>query len=236
MLKKIKDAPFLKKIRKSLLYSRIRQYFPMSGGELVDDRDSLDVVDVFTIDWPTQAPKPKIGIVQDYGHYPKWTKYSRFLTHNSFDYEFYNIHAHDWIERAKEFDVIIGFFPCAFWSLQEMREKYYFLETFLGKATYPSTEHAILYENKKLEAYITQSHGLPFANTYVSHDKADALHLVDTLKYPFVSKIVPGSGSMGVELVHNPTQARKIVERAFSRNVPVNNVNRKMGQHGSSDG
>jgi len=190
----------------------------MPEDEIIDDRNSLDVVDVFTIDWPSHIEKPKIGIVQDRGHYPKWTKYSRFLEHNSFEYEFYNIHAHDWIERAKGFDVIIGFFSSEFWHLQEMREKYFFLEKFLGKTTYPSAEHANLYENKKLEAYITKLHGLPFANTYISHDKEDALHLLETLRYPLVSKIVPGSGSMGVELVHNSTQARRIVERAFSRN------------------
>jgi len=219
MLKKIKDTPFIKRTRKSLLYSRLRQYFPMPGDEIADDRDSLEVVDSFTIDWPFHIEKPKIGIVKDRGGgYPKWTKYSRFLEHNSFEYEFYNIHAHDWIERAKGFDVIIGFISSEFWHLQEMREKYFFLETFLGKATYPSAEHATLYENKRLELYITKTHCLPFANTYVSHDKEDALRLVDTLKYPLVSKIVPGSGSLGVELVHNTAQARRIVERAFSRN------------------
>ena len=218
MLESIKNTNYILKFRKTLLYSRIRQYFPMSEDEIVDDRESLDVVDVFTIDWPTQVEKPKIGIVQDPGIYPRWTKYCRFLEHNSFEYEFYNIHAHDWIERAEEYDIILGFFPNAFWHLQEMREKYYFLETFLGKTTYPSAGHANLYEDKNLEAYIAKAHGLQFANTYVSHDKEDALHLVETLEYPFVSKIVPGSGSMGVEMVHNPTQARKIVEQAFSRN------------------
>jgi len=218
MLKNIKDKNYILKLRKTLLYSRMRQYFPMSEEEIVDDRNSLDVVDALTIDWPTHVEKPKIGIVQDRGPYPKWTKYCRFLEHNSFEYEIYNIHAHDWIERAKEFDIILGFFRSEFWHLQEMQEKYFFLETYLGKTTYPSSGHANLYENKKLEAYIAASHNLPFANAYVSYDKEDALHLVGTLKYPFISKIVPASGSMGVEMVDNPTQARKIVEQAFSRN------------------
>ena len=218
MLKKIKDANFILRLRKTLLYSRIRQYFPMPADEIVDDRESLNIVDALTINWPTQVKKPKIGVVQDQGPYPKWTKYCRFLEHNSFEYEFYNIHAHDWIEKSNGFDIILGFPRSEFWHLQEIQEKYYFLETFLGKTTYPTAGHATLYENKKLEAYIAELHGLQFANTYVSYDKEDALHLVETLKYPFVSKIVPASGSLGVEMVHSPTRARKIVEQAFSRN------------------
>jgi len=214
----MKDIKAIKMLRKTLLFSRIRQYFPMAGAEIIDDRDSLDVVDVLTIDWPTHVKKPKIGIVQDWGVYPKWTKHCRFLDHNSFDYEIYNVYAHDWIEKAKEFDIILGFLGSQFWYLQEMRDKYYFLEKFLGKTTYPSAEHAILYENKEIEAYIAKLHNLQFAKTFVSHDREDALSIIETLRYPFISKIVPASGSMGVEMVQSPEQARKIVEQAFSRN------------------
>jgi glutathione synthase/RimK-type ligase-like ATP-grasp enzyme len=218
MLDKMKNMNIIKRIRKSLIYSRMRQYFPMDEDTIIDDRDQIDVVDVFTIDWPSHIKKPKIGVVRDSGYYPKWTKYSRFLDHNSFDYKYYNIHANNWVEEAKVFDIILGFFRCEFWHLQEMQEKYHFLETFMGKTTYPSANHAILYENKRLEAHFAKYYGLSFANTYVTHDKSDALRLVDCMKYPFISKIVPGSGSLGVEMIHNPTQAKKVVEQAFSRN------------------
>jgi glutathione synthase/RimK-type ligase-like ATP-grasp enzyme len=218
MLNKIKHAKLAKRIRKTPFYSRVRQYLPMPEPKYVDDHNEIDDAEIVRIDWPTNIKKPKIGIVQDEGIYPRWTKYCRFFENNSFDYDLYNIHAHDWIERAGGYDIIVGFFSCAFWHLQEMREKYHFLETYLGKTTYPSSGHANLYEDKCLESYIAKVYSVPFVTTYVSYDKANALSLVENLTYPVVSKIVPASGSIGVELVRTREQGRRVVEQAFSRN------------------
>ena len=219
MIESIKNIRNIKKIRNTMLYSRVRQYFPFFKAErVIDDRDRIEPAEVVTIDWPAQVIKPKFGIVQDYEDYPRWTKYCRFLEQNSFDFEIYNIHAHDWIENAGKFDIIIGIPSSEFYDLEEMRRKYYVLETFLGKACYPSTDHMCLYEDKALEAYLSKIKDIPFVNTYVSYDKADALHLVETLRYPLICKVNPTSGSIGVELVHTPMQARKIVEYAFSNN------------------
>jgi glutathione synthase/RimK-type ligase-like ATP-grasp enzyme len=224
MFNKIKGAKLAKRIRKTLFYSRVRQYLPMAEPKYVDDRNEINDAEIVRIDWPTNIEKPKFGIVQD-DIYPRWTKYCRFLENNSFDYDLYNIHAHDWIESAGKYDIIVGFSPCAFWLLQEMREKYHFLETHLGKTTYPSSGHANLYEDKCLESYIAKAYGVPFVTTYVSHDKADALDLVEDLTYPVVSKIVPASGSLGVELVRTREQGRRIVEQAFSRNGRKTHLN-----------
>ena len=170
------------------------------------------------IDWPTHVEKPRVGLVQDYGEHIRWTKYRRLLDRNSFPYGIYNIHAHDWIENAGEYDVIVGLPSAGSYHLEEIRRKYYVLETYLGKTCYPSRDHAILYEDKSLEAEISKAAGIPYANTYVAHDKQDALRLIETLTYPVVSKIVPASGSVGMELVRTPDRSRKIVEQAFSRN------------------
>ena len=189
----------------------------MPQAKYADDRDKINDAEVVKIDWPDRVKRPIFGIVRDYEGFPRWTKYCRFLDNNSFDYDLYNLHAHDWIEKAGKYDIIIGFISSELPHLQEMREKYYFLEKFLGKTTYPSADHAVLYENKNLEAYLSQVQGFPFVNTYVSHEENDAIRLIEHLTYPVVSKIVPGSGSMGVELVGTLKHGRRIVEQAFSR-------------------
>lgn len=189
----------------------------MSEDDYVDDRDRIEDAEIVTIDWPVHVEKPKIGIVQDYGQYPRWTKYCRFLDKHSFHYDIYNIHAHDWIENAEKYDIIIGIPSSELFHLEEMRRKYYVLETFLGKTCYPSMNHAMLFEDKCLEAYISKVFGIPFVNTYVSHDKKDAMRLIENLTYPVVCKIVPSSGSLGMELVRTRKRGRKIVEQAFSR-------------------
>jgi glutathione synthase/RimK-type ligase-like ATP-grasp enzyme len=218
MLEKIKDLKAVKKIRKTPLYSRMRQYFPMPVVGFVDDSDRIDDAEIVTIDWPRQVKKPRVGIVQDYGEYPRWTKYRRFLDNNAFQNDVFSIHAHDWIEKAKEYDVFVGVPSSNLFHLQEIRRKYFVLETYLGKFCYPSFKHIMLYEDKTLEAYISKITGIPFVNTYISYDKDDALRLIEKLSYPFVSKIDPTSGSVGVQLVRSPKQARHIVEQAFSNN------------------
>ncbi len=213
----MKNADRIKKLRKSAWYSRVRQYLPMPSLEYADDRGKINNAETVRIDWPDHVKKPTVGIVRDYEHFPRWTKYCRFLENNSFKFDLYNLHACDWIERAQPYDVIVGFVSSGFSHLQEMREKYDFLEKHLGKTTFPSPDHAALYENKRLEAYLAQVYDFPFVKTYVSHERSDALRLIERLTYPVVSKIVPGSGSMGVERVSSPKHGRRIVEQSFSR-------------------
>jgi glutathione synthase/RimK-type ligase-like ATP-grasp enzyme len=183
----------------------------------IDDHDIINDAEIVKIDWPIHVKKPTIGIIRDEGIYPRWTKYRRFLENNSFDHNIYDLHANDWIEKAENFDIILGFPLSTIWDLNEFRRKYYLLEKFLGKRCYPSTDHVNLYEDKSLEAYLAEIYDLPFVKTYTSHDEANALNLIKTLAYPLVSKVNPSSGSVGVELVRTEKEARQIVQRAFSR-------------------
>lgn len=217
MLERIKLIDPVRRIRKTMWYSRFRQHFPMPEVAYVDDRDQLNNAEIVNIQWPTNVKRPIFGIIQDDDRYPKWTKYRRFLENNSFDFEIYPIHRHDWIERAKEFDVIIGIPSNAYYDLIEIRDKYEILETYLGKICYPSSAHARLYEDKYLETYISKATGIPFAKTYVSQDLEDALQVIKNIKYPLVSKIIPSSGSQGVELVHTFKQGNQIIKQSFSR-------------------
>ncbi len=216
MSKGMKYSRFITRLRKTAWYSRIRQHLPMRRPAYVNDRDKINDAEIVKIDWPDQVKKPLIGIVQDNETFPRWTKYCRFLDNNLFNYVLYDLHAHDWIEKAEKLDIIIGISSSEVWDLDEFRRKYYFLEKFQGKTCYPSAEHVNLYEDKMLEAYLARVYGFPFANTYISHNEADALAITENLNYPSISKISPASGSVGVELVHSQKEARKIVNRAFS--------------------
>ncbi len=216
MQARLKKAPLVKKIIKTNFYSRLRKYFPMQAPFYLDDRASIGDAEVVQIDWPEDLPRPRVGIVQDYGNYPRWTKYCRFFDHNCFPYEIYNIHAHDWLEVAQRFDVIVGVPSNEFNYLHEIRRKYFALATFYEKFCYPSVEHLTLYEDKSVEAFLAEKAGIPFVKTYVSNDKTDALQIIRTLKYPVVCKNESSSGSVGVELIRNLRQAEKVVNKAFS--------------------
>lgn len=208
----------LTRIRKSLLYSRLRQYLPMQKLTFIDDRERIDHADVVYIDWPADVAKPRVGIVQDYGLYPSWTHFARFLEKNAFPFEIYPIHADNWIEKAQDFDVVVGFTSSASYHLEEIRTKVYVLENHLHKTCYPSYQNMLLYEDKKLEAHLSKIYGIPFVPTHVSHNLEDALQLSENLTYPMVSKIVPSSSSVGVQLIRNKKQAQHIIRQAFSEN------------------
>ena len=66
------------------------------------------------------------------------------------------IHDHDWIEKAKNLDVIVGISSCSSFDLEELRNKYHILETELNKFCFPSKQDILLYENKFLEAELSK--------------------------------------------------------------------------------
>ena len=217
MFGNLKDRRIVKKVRKSMLFARLRQRLPMRDIGIVDDRGRIEDADPVTIDWPAAVPKPRIGVVPDIGLFPRWTKYLRFLERNGFDHAVFDIHAHDWIEKARAFDVFVGLVSNELGPLEEIRVKYHFLESYLGKRCYPSAGQALLYDDKCLEAYVAKALGLPMAASLISHDREDALAMLDGASYPRVSKVNHSSGSLGVELVRSPRRARRIVRQAFSR-------------------
>lgn len=213
----LSDLAAVKRLRKTMLFARLRQRFPMREPAYVDDEGQIEDAEEVRIDWPPNVAKPRVGIVKDLETYPRWTKYRRFLKTNGFDFGFCDIHASDWIEKARPFDTVVGLVSNEISRLEEIRVKYNFLETRMGKTCYPRPGHALLYENKCLEAYLSELYGLPFAKTYISHRKEDALVSIENVRYPLVSKVNHSSGSMGVELVRSPSQARRLIDKAFSQ-------------------
>ena len=216
MLNYIRNQRKFKTIQRSLLYSRFRRYFPMKPLSYNDDRFTINNAEIVTIDWPAEVKKPIIGIVRDYGEYPRWTKYVRFLENNSFNYDYFDILRSDWIDKAKRFNSIIGASSSEHYILRDLQKKYYFIDNYLQIPCYPSSKHALLFEDKCLEAYLAVQHQLPFIKSYISNDYEEALQIVHEIKYPIVSKINPSSGSYGVELVKSEDQALRIVQAAFS--------------------
>src|SRR6185436_15692335 len=52
--------------------------------------------------------------------------------------------------------------------------------------------------------------------TFVSYNYEETCSQIEKLDYPVISKLITGSGSYGVELVKDATQAVKLAKQAFS--------------------
>lgn len=218
MLETLKTNPWVKRFLKTKLFLYVRQLSLKQDFLYIDDREHVDSFDALpvTIDWPPDLPKPHIGLVRDHDIYPRWTKSRRFLESNDFSFEIYNLHASDWLEKAKSLDLIVGIPSSVPYDLDEARRKFYFLEQHMGKYCYPCSAFTQFYEDKRLVAAYAEYYGFPMAKTYISHDRAEALQWIETQQYPLVSKTDPSSGSMGVDLVKDVKSCRRLVRQAFS--------------------
>ena len=214
----IKNSRIFKKITRTVLYARLRSRLPYNPLLVYDDRQRIsnNVKDVL-LDWPLRLDKPMVGIIRDPGESPRWTKYCRFLETNNIPFRFYDIHSLDWLENARDLNVIVGIDSCATYHLEEIRRKYYVLEYHLEKNCYPSFADVVLYEDKILEAYLSEFYDFPFIRTYAFTCMNEAMEAAAQFTYPIISKIVPSSGSVGVEMIHSKKQCLTVIKKAFSR-------------------
>lgn len=201
-----------------LVANAIGSLFPglVKPRRVVDDRDSLNDAAPVVLIWPSGIPKPLVGLVRDTDDKPYWTKYERFLKHNQIPFEYYNIHASTWRTAAERFDAVVwrpGSEPV---ELFEARKKIYLLERYLRKSCYPSFDTVMTYEDKILQYELLKHYGFPVIDTFISHDYDEIARQTGVMAYPAVSKVSPGSGSFGVEIVENAGQADRIAGAAFA--------------------
>ncbi|MBE0407089.1 ATP-grasp domain-containing protein [Psychrobacter sp. AOP22-C1-22] len=153
-----------------------------------------------------------IGLTKKRDYYPK---YERFLKNNNIIYKYYDPLSSDWMEQAKDFDLII-------WhtnsdpSTQEIAEgKIYVLEK-MGMKCLPSYDEVWSYENKIRANYLYELYDLPSIPTFISHSKSDALNYINKAKFPIISKLSTGSASHGVDKIDNIKDAKKLIDQVFS--------------------
>jgi len=219
LAQQVKDWSWVKRLRKTMRYSRLRALFGPCDGvpRYIDDSAVVSrCAPPVLMDWPQRVPKPRVGIVRDWDENPWWTRFARFLKTNGFDFGLFNLHVSTWLEDARHYQLIVGVPSCLAFHLEEVRRKYYVLERHMGIACYPSFEECLLYEDKVLEAYLSGIYAFPFVSTFVTHDLREAFASIPSLPFPLVSKITPSSGSVGVELVKTAGACRRMFKRAFS--------------------
>jgi len=166
--------------------------------------------------------KPFIGLVKSESHqYSYWPKFERYLIENKIPYEFFEVKKSDFIEQAKKYDIIIWRTLSLYSEQWEAKEKVEFMEKFLFKKILPSAESIWFYEDKIRQAWLFKNNNLPFINTFVSHDKNEALDYIDRATYPLISKDKTSSSANGVRLLKNKRESRKHIMDIFSKGLSL---------------
>jgi glutathione synthase/RimK-type ligase-like ATP-grasp enzyme len=176
----------------------------------------INEAELIHVNWPTDTPKPVIGICHDNYSPRSWIKYQRFCETNDIPFGEINIHGHDWMDQVKAYDWVVGHPSGSPSRLDELWRKTYVMEKWLGKLCYPSTKDLALYEDKHMQYDTLRALGFPLIPTWISYDREDALRLASTLEYPLVSKLITGAGSRGVELLRNSSDAKSVIQKVFS--------------------
>ena len=89
----------------------------------------------------------------------------------------------------------------------------------LGLRVYPNHETVWHFDDKAAQKYLLESIGAPLADTWVFHDRHEALEFIELATYPLVWKLRGGAGSLNVRLLRDRDQARKMVAVMFGKGV-----------------
>lgn len=185
----------------------------------------IDTADVVLLNVDVEKKAVNVGLVKDKPFYEDeeyidpslyYPKYERFLTNNNINFEYYDIYAHDWLEKADLYDVIIWRTDGNPMTQEIALNKIYVLEKIMNKVCFPSFHEVWTYEEKINAHYLYTLHNLPQIPTFVSHSKDDALDFLGKTEYPIISKIVTGASSKGVKKIDTYKEALALVDQAFS--------------------
>ncbi len=152
------------------------------------------------------------GLIKERASFPK---YERFLKENNISYEYYDPYTSDWMEKAKQFDLVIWRTDSTPSAQSIAESKIYILEK-MGKKCFPSYDEVWSYEDKIRASYLYELYNFPSIPTFISHSKKDTLSYLKGASYPIISKISTGSSSYGVDKIENFSEAKKIVNQVFS--------------------
>lgn len=86
----------------------------------------------------------------------------------------------------------------------------------MGIKVFPSVSTCWHFDDKIAQKYLLEAIGAPLVPTYVFYDLEEALYWIDRVSFPKVFKLRKGAGSSNVKLVHSASEARAVIERAFS--------------------
>jgi glutathione synthase/RimK-type ligase-like ATP-grasp enzyme len=186
-----------------------------AASEIWDDAALVDVAPPFTVAWPEQVARPFVGIVQDGGKKPHWTKYRRFLSENSFDFRVVDIHGSSWTDDLSGVDILVWRPSSRPHELEEARKKIFHMQEFLHVPVYPGLRAVNMYEDKVVQSWVLASLGADAPTTVVSFSEVDAVEQVAALGPEVVWKIATGAGSAGVERL-SARRSRAAIRRAFS--------------------
>ena len=89
----------------------------------------------------------------------------------------------------------------------------------MGLNVFPSSKACWHFDDKIGQKYLFEALEFPFVKTWVFYDKQTAINWACETTYPKVFKLRGGAGSVNVSLIKSFKQAKKIINKMFSRGL-----------------
>ena len=152
------------------------------------------------------------------GFHPRWIDYCE---RERIPYRLVNCYASNIIDQVKDCQALM-------WQHGQSHPK----DVLIARPVLSALEHAGIrvfpdfrtawhFDDKVAQKYLFEALDIPAVPAHVFVDRKQALHWVEQAEFPKVFKLRRGAGSAGVKLVHNRTQARRLIRRAFGRGFPI---------------
>ncbi len=151
----------------------------------------------------------------------RWIEYSR---ENQIPYKVVNAYDSDIIQQIKECSGFMWHWhhgdPKA---ILFARQLIYSIEA-MGIPVFPNAKTCWHFDDKVGQKYLLEAVEAPLVPSHVFYDRKQAMDWVERTDLPKVFKLRVGAGSQNVRLVKNRTEAKELVDQAFSKGFPVQQV------------
>ena len=151
------------------------------------------------------------------GFHPRWVTYCET---NGIPFKIVNCYDDSIIEQLLDCKALFWHFhQSSVKDLHVARQILFALEH-TGFKVFPDFNTAWHFDDKVAQKYLLERLNAPLVNSYVFVEKQAALNWITKADFPKVFKLKGGAGSQNVRLVHSQSEAKSLVNKAFSSGFP----------------
>jgi len=145
--------------------------------------------------------RPVVGIHRDRYNWHK--RYGHYCHEYGLEFIEMDLFSNDWITAAKKCDVVLFKGTMNRESIRILKERIYYLETFLGKTSVPNWNSFWHFDSKAIQREVAQLSGMKIPDTIVAGTSCDIELIKTVLPDEVIIKESFGAGSSYVKSIRN---------------------------------
>lgn len=151
------------------------------------------------------------------GFHPRWINYCET---KNVAYKIVNCYDNDIIEQLKDCDALMWHFHQGSAKDNLIAKQILFALDHSGFIVFPNFKTSWHFDDKIGQKYIFEAIGAPLVPSYLFFDRLSALNWANQTTLPKVFKLRGGAGSQNVKLIPDVKEAKRIINKAFSKGFP----------------